>query len=268
MDALMTRLFDPQKRDKAILDLLSSLSKDPPEEGMTPEDVWRAPGLSLIVIGLIAQSYRNMERVGDAAECLPQLQSLLDLLVILSSSKTVAESFIDSSLIIMLFPYFHLPHTPLSVQGSVLLVCANIAQLERGPSYLIEAEILPLILPLLAGRSSEGVYECCCVLLHSLVSAVADNPSEFSKVLPPDKLTTLTKLLIEVATRIRSEDGKDWLVPRSSVRPLMLTIAALKGLTKLKCSPDTFDRLRRLSGSIRDLDVDLSNILKMILSSE
>lgn len=99
----MARLFDPQKRDSAILDLLSSLSKDPPEEGMTPEDIWRVPGLSLIIIGLIAQSYRSMERVGDAAECLPQLQSLLDLLVILSSSKAVAESFMDSSLVVALF---------------------------------------------------------------------------------------------------------------------------------------------------------------------
>ena len=264
----MTRLFDPQKRDNAILDLLTSLSKEPPEEGMTLEDVWRTPGLSLIIIGLIAQSYRSMERVGDAAECISHVQPLLDLLVILSSSKTVAESFMDSSLVVALFPYFHLPHTPLSAQGSVLLICANIAQVECGPSYLIEAGILPLVLPLLAGKSSEGIFECCCALLHSLVSAVVSDPSSFSKILPSDKLTALIKLLIEVAIRIRSEDGKDWLVPRSSVRPLMLTIAALKGLTKIKHSPDVLDSLRKVCGAIRDPDTELSNALKVILSGE
>lgn len=268
MDAIMTRLFDPQKRDKAVTDLLSSLSKEPPEEGMTPDDVWRTPGFSLIIVGLITQSYRSMERIGDAAECLPHLQPLLDLLVVLSTSKAVAESFINSGLVVALFPYFHLPHSPLSIKGSVVLVCTNIAQLKQGPSHLINAEILPHILPLLAGKSSESIFECCCVLLNTLVSALASNPSDFSKVLPPEKLTALTKLLIEVTLRTRSDDGKDWLIPRGSVRPLMLTVAALKGLTKFKYPPDVFDRLRRVCGAIRDPDAELSNALKAILSSE
>lgn len=264
----MTRLFDSQKRDKAVTDLLSILSKDPPEEGMTPDNVWRTPGLSFIIVGLITQSYRSMERVGDATECLPRLQPLLDLLVVMSSSKTVAESFIDSSLVVILFPYFHLPYSPLSIKASVVLIYANIAQLERGPSYLINAEVLPNILPLLAGKSSESIFECCCMLLHTLISAVVSNPSNFAKILPLEKLVALKKLLVEVFLRIRSDDGKDWLVPRSSVRSLMLTIAALKGLTKFKYSPDVFERLKRICGAIRDPDIELSNAIKTILSSE